>query len=62
MGVTIFFFQQTIGNWQKVWYVTIGILFAETTFYLIFASGEEQAWNTKYVSEDVPKKGEKFKK
>ena len=48
-------FQQTINNWQKVWYVTIGILLAETTFYLIFASGEEQAWNTKYDATDKVK-------
>ena len=28
-----------------MWFVTIGVLLAETTFYLIFASGEVQKWN-----------------
>ena len=46
----MFFTQASIANWRKVWYVTIAVLFAETTFYLIFASGEEQSWNKKYVT------------
>ena len=32
-----------------MWYVTIAVLLAETTFYLIFASGEEQSWNKKVI-------------
>ena len=34
-----------------MWYVTIAVLLAETTFYLIFASGEEQSWNKKVIVE-----------
>ena len=50
--INFVYLQQTIKNWQKVWYVTIAVLLAETTFYLIFASGEEQSWNKKVVVDE----------
>ena len=53
MGMFFYYFPQaTIGNWRKVWYVTFALMFAETLFYLGFASGEEQPWNKAY--EDKP--------
>ena len=39
-----------------MWYVTIGVLLAETTFYLIFASGEVQKWNNVHENDGDLKK------
>ena len=41
-----------MANWRKVWYVTIGIMFFETIFYVIFGSGQEQPWNKIYENQD----------
>jgi hypothetical protein len=45
--------QPSMKNWRKVWYVTFAILAAETLFYLLFASGEEQAWNKAYEDDQA---------
>ncbi|CAL4058756.1 unnamed protein product, partial [Meganyctiphanes norvegica] len=37
--------QQTISQWRKVFYVAAGVYIADTVFFLLFASGEEQPWN-----------------
>ena len=39
-------------NWKKVWYVTAALMLVETTFYLVFASGEEQPWNKAFENQE----------
>ncbi len=50
--ILILLIQATIEGYRNVWYVTMAILFTETTFYLIFASGKEQSWNTLLVDKE----------
>ncbi|CAL4099549.1 unnamed protein product, partial [Meganyctiphanes norvegica] len=40
---------QTIGAWRKVFYIAAAMYILEGTFYLVFASGEEQSWNKKNI-------------
>ena len=42
-----------MGNWRKVWYVTVALMLVETTFYLFFGSGKEEPWNKLYENEDL---------
>jgi hypothetical protein len=41
-----------MANWKKVWYVTAALMLVETTFYLVFGSGEEQPWNKAYENKE----------
>ncbi|CAL4153453.1 unnamed protein product [Meganyctiphanes norvegica] len=48
---------QTLTQWNKVFYITAGIYAIDATFFLIFASGTAQPWNYYInVKEDAPKK------
>ena len=33
-------------SWRPVWLLSVGIVFTEAVFYVVFASGELQPWNT----------------
>ena len=46
------YLQQNLASWRKVWYVAIAILLFDATFYVIFASGEEQYWNKIFVKDE----------
>jgi ACS family sodium-dependent inorganic phosphate cotransporter len=40
-----FFIQQTLGQWQIIFYTTAAIYVVEFVVYAALASGEEQSWN-----------------
>ena len=46
------YFQQTLAQWRKVFFIASGFWIVDALFYLIFASGSELPWNTKYTYND----------
>lgn len=44
---------QTLASWRKVWSVTIAIYLVDVIFYMVFASGNEQYWNTMNTSDET---------
>ena len=41
-----YFFQPGLEPWHTVFYLTAGLLALEFFIFTLFASGEEQSWNT----------------
>lgn len=55
--VCLFFpFQQNIGAWRVIFFVTIALFTIEFLVYTIFGSGEEQPWNKAAVKSNDPEK------
>jgi hypothetical protein len=50
-------------NWRPVWLISSSIVLTEAVFYVVFASGEVQPWNTpqQSVKEGKEKMGESEK-
>lgn len=46
-------FQQTIGAWRVIFFVTIVLYIIEAVVYTLFGSGEEQPWNKSQARELV---------
>lgn len=40
------FLQQTVGQWQKVFWIAAGMLISTGSLYVIFAKSELQSWNS----------------
>ena len=43
--------QQTLGQWQIIFYVTAGIYLVEFIAYSLMGTGEEQHWNSVFTND-----------
>lgn len=52
-----FSLQQSLGQWQIIFFTTSAVLLVELVVYSFLASGEEQPWNRAYTTDTDHKKG-----
>ena len=46
------FLQQSLGQWQIIFFTTSAVLLVELIVYSLLASGEEQSWTRTYSGAD----------
>ena len=57
MRTFLFFLQQTLEQWNKVFFIGIGVVMFSKITFVVFGSSKNQPWN--FVEEENIKKTEK---